>query len=446
MADATVADATVAMRLPAWVDPALVHARLFARRPHVFWLDSGPDAAHGWTYVGAGSEEPDADAVRSVALGGAASGDRDAGPFSGGWVGWIPYEDGAAAAGAAVAEGGRIPAARWIRAEEWLAFDHARRAVWAVARAERVDDLAAAAAACTDGTEQEPAEPVAERTASARHAPGEYAELIESCRAAIREGDAYQLCLTTRFAVPGAHDPATVFARLRAAHPAPYGALIRSGDAALASASPESFLRVRDGIVSTSPIKGTRRRGATDAEDARLVADLLSDPKELAENVMIVDLMRNDLSRVCRPGSVAVERLFEVQTHPAVHQLVSVVTGALEPAITFGELMDAAFPAGSMTGAPKLAAMNLLNGFEGAARGVYSGCFGWVGDDGALDLGMVIRSIVFDAGGASVGAGGGITWRSVARAEVAEVALKARGPLAALGARLPDDWRQVGVG
>ena len=155
---------------------------------------------------------------------------------------------------------------------------------------------------------------------------------------------------------------------------------------------------------------------------------------------MIVDLMRNDLSRVCDPATVAVERLFAVESYPAVHQLVSTVSGRLRAGETVGSLLDAAFPAGSMTGAPKLSAMTILNRLERAPRGVFSGCFGGGGDDGALDLAMVIRSIVVHPGGAYVGAGGGITWRSDAAAEVAEVGVKARGPLAAIGAELPPGW------
>ena len=147
-------------------------------------------------------------------------------------------------------------------------------------------------------------------------------------------------------------------------------------------------------------------------------------------------------TRVCRrrPGSVGVDGLLQVESYPHVHQLVSTVSGALTPGITVGGLLDAAFPAGSMTGAPKLSAMTILHRLENGPRGVFAGCFGWVGTDGALDLAMVIRSIVVHDGGAYVGAGGGITWRSDAAAEVAEVGIKARGPLAALGASLPPGW------
>jgi anthranilate synthase component 1 len=277
-------------------------------------------------------------------------------------------------------------------------------------------------------------------TALARHRPEAYAELIERCRDAIREGDAYQLCLTTRFSVEASVDPIAAYLRLRDMTPAHHGGLIRSGEVALASASPERFLELDRGVVSTRPIKGTRPRGADEAEDRRLADELRDSEKERAENVMIVDLMRNDLSRVCEPGSVGVDGLLEVESYAAVHQLVSTVSGRLMPGTTVGGLLDAAFPAGSMTGAPKLSAMTILHRLEGAPRGIFSGCFGWVGDDGALDLAMIIRSIVTHPGGAYVGAGGGITWRSDAAAEVAEVGIKARGPLAAMGAALPPGW------
>ena len=155
---------------------------------------------------------------------------------------------------------------------------------------------------------------------------------------------------------------------------------------------------------------------------------------------MIVDLVRNDLSRVCEPGSIRVEGLLEVESYPAVHQLVSTVSGRLRAGTTLANLLDATFPAGSMTGAPKLSAMTILHELEGGPRGVFAGCVGYVGDDGTVDLAMVIRSIVIHPHGAYVGAGGGITWGSDAAAEVEEVGVKARAPLAALGAVLPPGW------
>jgi anthranilate synthase component 1 len=171
-----------------------------------------------------------------------------------------------------------------------------------------------------------------------------------------------------------------------------------------------------------------------------LAAELVASPKERAENVMIVDLMRNDLARMCEPGTVRVEKLLAVESYPAVHQLVSTVAGTLREGTTVGQVLDAAFPAGSMTGAPKLSAMTILHELERGPRGVFSGCFGWIGAEGGLDLAMVIRSIVTYPGGAYVGAGGGITWLSDAAEEVAEVGLKARAPLRAIGAVPPRGW------
>lgn len=365
--------------------------------------------------------------------------DADAGPFRGGWVGWSAYDAAARRAGAPAADDGG-PADAWLRVDRMLGFDHAAKRMIAFAADDDLDGLAAAVAlAITTERTSTPADPPAVAV-SARHDPDTYARLIEQCRDEIREGRAYQLCLTTRFETAASVDPVDAYLRLRTATPAHHGGLIRSGGWALLSASPEQFLSVSEGIVRTRPIKGTRPRSADVAEDAALAAALRGSEKEQAENVMIVDLMRNDLQRVCEPGTVAAERLLEVESYPAVHQLVSTAAGRLRPRTTVGELWDAAFPAGSMTGAPKLSAMQILHRLEGAPRGVFAGCFGWIGSDGGLDLAMVIRSIVIHPAGAYVGAGGGITWGSVAADEVAEVGIKARAPLRALGAELPPGW------
>ncbi len=426
--------ALVPHALERWVDPAAVFEAFSSETEGVFWLDAGPDAAAGWSWVGSGTVEPEPARVRAVVCATPQSGDARSGPFTGGWVGWTGYERGAAAAGAPTIDDPLAPPEAWLRVRRFVAFDHGTRSAWAFDRPSAVAGLAARVAASVVPSPPPPPSP---REAIARHLPGEYAELIERCRDAIAAGEAYQLCLTTRFSVPGEFDAAAVFRRLREATPAHHGGLVRSREATLASASPARFLRVSRGVATTSPVKGTRPRSADPELDALLADELQASAKERAENVMIVDLVRNDLSRVCVPGSIAVERLLEVESYPAVHQLVSTVSGRLRPDTTVGELMDATFPAGSMTGAPKLSAMSILHGLEGGPRGVFAGCFGWVGDDGALDLAMVIRSVVVHPRGAYVGAGGGITWRSEAGAEVAEVSLKARGPLAALGAGRP---------
>lgn len=400
-----------------WVDPEAVFLHLFSTAPHAFWLDAGVDARAGWSWMGTGSPDAAEHPLRADA---AASGtvSHEAGAFRGGWVGWRSYEGDDA----------------WMRVDRLLAFDHANRRVFAIGD----ESLAARAAEAPPAGAVPPAS--ARGAASARVTPEGYVERIEACRERIRLGDAYQLCLTTRFTVPGRFAALEVFRRLRRASTSHHAGFVRRGDTALVSASPERFVEVREGRVHTHPIKGTRPRSADAAVDTALAEELRADAKEQAENVMIVDLMRNDLSRVCAPSSVGVDRLLEVETYPHVHQLVSEVSGELLPGTSVGGLLGAVFPAGSMTGAPKQSAMHILAGLEAAPRGVYSGAFGWIGDDGAADLAMVIRSVVVEPDAAWVGAGGGITWRSVAAPEVAEVGVKARAPLAALGAEVPPGW------
>jgi anthranilate synthase component 1 len=407
-----------------------------AGEPHAFWLDAGPGAESGWSWVGSGGIA-DPEEVAETPLSAGPSGLAGEGLLYGGWVGWLGYEAGAAAAGAPVRpEPDALPAQRWIRVDRVMGFDHGTGRVWVTA-----DDADAWVRRAKDVSVPTPDTPIGgARVATARVSPEEYAARIERCRAAIRAGDAYQLCLTTRFEVSGSIDADAVHTVLRASSPSHHGACIRSDGFALVGASPELFLEVRDGVVRTHPIKGTRPRGATPAEDAALAAELAASAKEQAENVMIVDLMRNDLAPVCETGSVSVERLREIESYAAVHQLVSTVAGRIRTGTTVADLLRAAFPAGSMTGAPKLSAMALLRDIERAPRGVFAGCVGWVAAEGSLDLAMVIRTVLVHPDGAYVGAGGGITWHSDPAEEVAEVGIKARAPLAALGAAVPPGW------
>lgn len=425
--------------LPSWVAPERLFPALAQRYADVFWLDAGPGAREGWSFLGTGIAESLPGDVRldTHAV------DPGMPPFHGGWVGWRDYESGAADAGAPVAAEPEPDARTWLRVTRALAFDHSARRLWLLTPAEEAHEGERwLETLLTFRRAQTPARGTPRvRVAEARHTPAAYERLIDRCRDLIHAGIAYQLCLTTRFTVPGLHDPVTVYARLREATPAHHGGFLRIGGRALLSASPEQFLHASGGVIRTRPIKGTRPRGADPATDAALAAELAADPKERAENVMIVDLMRNDLSRVCVPGSIRVEELWAVETYPAVHQLVSTVSGTAAEGITVAALLEAAFPAGSMTGAPKLSAMTQLHDLEGAPRDIYAGCFGYIGAEGSLDLAMVIRSIVVDDRAAFVGAGGGITWGSVPPAEVREVATKARAPLAALGAEMPATWR-----
>ena len=435
--------------LAAWIEPSAVFAVLEPSQPDVFWLDAGADASTGWSFVGIGTPA-DVNDVRACPLADtesrAAVAEWPAGDFRGGWVGWFAYDGAAERAGAPHrgAGEGSWPASAdadaWLRARSWVAFDHGERRAWAVSEVDLDGWLATIERGAAEQGSTASLTVGGQRPAASRHTPAEYEALIARCHDAIRAGDAYQLCLTTRFEVETSESPAVVYARLRASSRTHHGAFLRVGQVSLLSASPEEFLRVRDGAVQTRPIKGTRPRGADPETDAELARELLASEKERAENVMIVDLMGNDLARVSEVGTVRVDALLVVESYPHVHQLVSTVSGKLRPGGTVGELLDRTFPAGSMTGAPKLSAMTILKTLEGGPRGVYAGCFGWIGTDGTLDLAMVIRSIAMIPGRAAVGAGGGITWSSIAEEEVREVGIKARAPLAALGAVLPNGW------
>ena len=267
-----------------------------------------------------------------------------------------------------------------------------------------------------------------------RDTPSEYREMIGKALDAIRDGEAYQLCVTTQVEVNCPLADWELHHILRQISPAPHQALLRLGAFSMVSASPETFLRLdRDGELTTRPIKGTRPRGRNEEEDRRFITDLVESEKEQAENLMIVDLMRNDFLRVCAVDSVRVTELFEVETFATVHQLVSTVTGTLAAGHDGIDAIRACFPAGSMTGAPKSRAVSLLSEWESGPRGVYSGTWGWLRGDSTMELAMTIRTVVLADGVARIGAGGGITWSSQVDEEVAEVGHKAKRLLEALG-------------
>ena len=268
---------------------------------------------------------------------------------------------------------------------------------------------------------------------------------VERVRAAIARGDIYQANLARRLETPFRGDPWPLYRALRTGDPAPFAAYVDVAPAAdgapraIASASPESFLSVdRGGRVQTDPIKGTRPRGGTREEDRALAAELLASGKDRAENVMIVDVLRNDLGRVCRPGSVRVARLCRLERTAAVQHLVSTVTGRLAPGRDAFDLLAASFPGGSITGAPKIRAMEILEELEPVRRGPYTGAALWAGPDGAMGSSILIRTRVADGRRLTLHVGGGITWRSDPAAEWQETVVKARGPLRAI------DGREVG--
>ncbi len=262
----------------------------------------------------------------------------------------------------------------------------------------------------------------------------EYETAVCRIRDYIAAGDVYQVNLAQRFHTPFAGSALALYRRLRARNPAPFGAYLELAGAAITSISPERFLKLdaTTRVAEARPIKGTRPRGSSPGTDNALARELLASEKDRAENVMIVDLLRNDLGKVCRPGSVTVPTLFALESHPTVHHLVSTVTGVLAGGMDAFDLLRAAFPGGSVTGAPKIRAMQIIAELERAARGLYCGAIGYISTTGAMDFNIPIRTIVLQGGTATFHAGAGIVWDSEPAAEYDETLAKARTLIEAL--------------
>ena len=437
--------------LPGWIDPARLAAVLFAGASDAVWLDSGMYAADGMSYLGFGTRTLTASvAENSITVDGQSRPGQvwdflgkdmarfhpaTGSGFALGWVGWLGYELHAQTMGVTSAHRSRFADVSLLFVDRAIVFDHAAGTVAVIGLdAAAVDELHArvvgrddspSAAVHADGPPK--AEAVWAETDEG------YLRMIAECQAAIAAGDAYQLCLTTEVRVAVTPDPFEAYLALRSASPSHHGAFFRAGDTSLLSASPEVFLTVGpDGMIESQPIKGTRRRGDTGEADLALAAELLGSDKERAENLMIVDLMRNDISRVSAVGTVTVPSLLAVETYAHVHQLVSTVRGTLARGFDAMDAVAACFPAGSMTGVPKRRATEILDRLESRPRGIYAGAFGYFSLDGRIDLAMIIRCIVLDADGAAIGTGGGITSLSVPSEELAEVKLKAAALLAVL--------------
>ena len=446
-------------RLPGWIDPSDVFAALFADQRNAVWLDSsGPVAgatAPGTSYLGRGSRRATASvSAGTVTVDGLtvpgtifdflrselAADSVDPGDgFRLGWVGWLGYELRALTLGQPATRSGQREDAAFLFLDAVIAFDHATSTMRALAMdAAALDELIERLSGVGPAR---PAKPRLEQPAALgtprvawTYDDQEYLAMIAACQDAIIEGEAYQLCLTTEVSVDIHPDPFETYLALRESSPTHHGSYFRIGDVAILSASPEQFLAVSPGgTIESKPIKGTRPRGATMERDAELASELLGNEKERAENLMIVDLMRNDIARVSAIGTVSVPSLHVIETYSHVHQLVSTVRGTLAAGVDAVDAVVACFPAGSMTGAPKRRATEILDLLEARPRGIYSGAFGYFGLDGRVDLAMVIRSIVLDERGATIGTGGGITALSVPAEELAEARLKAAALLAVLG-------------
>jgi para-aminobenzoate synthetase len=267
---------------------------------------------------------------------------------------------------------------------------------------------------------------VALQGARLRHNRDEYIRRIHDCQKKIREGESYECCLTNMLFAEPISDPLQYYCGLRRTNPTPYSAFARFGELAIACYSPERFLRVEpDGTITSKPIKGTARRiQGNPSADVEQRDRLLADQKTAAEHLMIVDLVRNDIGRVSQPGSVSVPSFRVVESYSTVHQLVSSVQGRLRPDCDAVDAVMAAFPPGSMTGAPKHRTLEILDRLEEAPRGVYSGAFGYFGLDGCTDLNVVIRTAICTPAGTTIGSGGAIVASSDPDQEWEEMLLK----------------------
>jgi para-aminobenzoate synthetase component 1 len=449
-------DAPVVISLGRSLSPREALAR-FADLPNPSLLESGapghPLSRHSYlaadpvATIAAGAAEWPAvrDRVRRTFRDAAAA--ESPAPFSGGWIGWFAYELGTAfdrierhPEPAPMLPDVALALYDWV-----IAWDHGSGEATLISTGVDGDGVADA-----DRARQRTAEVLERwhshpspdarvdelRTAAPapNFTPEAYQAAVEQVVEYILAGDIFQANLAQRFRAPFRGSAAALYSAVMDRTAAPMAAFLQRGDAAVISASPERFLRLEQPArrVETRPIKGTRPRDADPMRDAALAGELAASAKDRAENVMIVDLMRNDLSRVCRPGSVATPTLCALESHPTVHHLVSIVTGELRATHDALDLIAATFPGGSITGAPKLRAMEIIRELEPVARGVYSGAIGWIGLDGGMDTSIAIRTITLSGDVATFHAGGGITALSDAATEYRETLDKGRALSAAL--------------
>lgn len=450
-----------------WIEPHQLF-EAFAHEPFALFLDSAtaaPDtdaAMHGrWSFIALdpfetlmpqASENPFpilADKLRQYAL---PASDKSEPPFTGGAAGFFSYDlahhlEKLPPLGVPYARDDQdLPQLALGFYDTVLAFDMTERRAMLIsnglpeadsaARAQRAKSRADALRgriAKAKIANTTPAAPTP-RTVTSNFSRPAYEQAVTRIINYIRAGDIFQANLTQRFEA-GLHDDETayeLYLRLRAASPAPFSAFFNFDSGALASSSPERFLFCRNGRVETKPIKGTRPRGGTPQEDKQLASDLLASEKDRAENVMIVDLLRNDLSRSCADHTVTVEKLCALESFANVHHLVSTVHGELAPDTTHLDLLTRAFPGGSITGAPKLRAMEIIAELEPTTRGPYCGSIGYLGFDGTMDTSIAIRTMIVKGSRITFQAGGGIVADSDPASEYDESLTKAKSMLQVL--------------
>ncbi|MDX3638428.1 aminodeoxychorismate synthase component I [Streptomyces sp. MB09-02B] len=469
-------------KLPFEVSTEVAFAAMYAAAPHAFWLDSSSTGELGgrFTFMGDASGalarvvEAHVDR-RQIVVSWADGREVVSGSFLDwlhqdltrhridaprlpfdftlGWVGYLGYELKAECGGEA-RHRSPYPDASMIFADRAVVFDHELHEIYLLALVKdadatsakrwlertrrRLEEIADQDEENTADTATVPASPGSVDEWRLRHDRERYLELIAACHKEIEAGESYEICLTNMLHGRGNFDPWLSYQHLRRRNPVPFGALLKFGGLSVLSSSPERFLRVGgNGEVESKPIKGTRPRSDDPVEDERLRSDLARDPKDRAENLMIVDLVRHDLSQCAETGSVRVDPLFSVESYATVHQLVSTVLAQLRPDSSAVHCARAAFPPGSMTGAPKVRTMQIIDRLEEGPRGIYSGALGYFSLSGAADLSVVIRTMVMTDDQFSFGTGGAITSLSEASAEFEETSVKAAPVLNLFNGRFP---------
>jgi len=359
-------------------------------------------------------------------------------PFTGGWLIYLGYE----LAGQVEpclrlpAAASVLPVAMATRFRSAVVHDRRLDTRWIVAEPGQ-QELVRRIAADVAALERQPAGPESENTmlAVSEAEPLLYTGAVARILDYIREGDVFQVNLSRQwdidFSLPV--DPVSIYRQLCIHNPAPFSGLLSLGDSAIVSSSPERLVALRNGLVETRPIAGTRPRSLSGTLDRAYSSELLAHPKERAEHIMLIDLERNDLGRICVPGSIEVNELMALESYAHVHHIVSNIRGRLRSDVTPGQVIRAVFPGGTITGCPKVRCMQIIAELEHEARGAYTGSMGYLNRDGSMDLNILIRTMVSHARRISLRAGAGIVADSVPEAELAETRAKARGLLRALG-------------
>jgi len=356
-------------------------------------------------------------------------------PFTGGWLVYLGYELAGQIEPRLRLPQAVGPIAQAIRIPAAVVHEHGSRRCWIVAEEGAADLIPRIAADLRRVAHLPDRREGLLESSVAEDDPTRYLQAVERALEYIGAGDIYQANLSRGWqaTLRAGVRPHQVYRRLRETNPGPFSGLALLEGVAIVSSSPERLVSVRDGVVTTRPIAGTRPRGADPEADRALARELHAHPKERAEHVMLIDLERNDLGRVCEPGSVQVDEFMTIESYSHVHHIVSNVRGRLRADVTPGNVLAAVFPGGTITGCPKVRCMEIIAELEGAPRGAYTGSLGYLNRDGSLDMNILIRSLQLDGRALSLRAGAGIVADSIAERELEETRAKARGVLRALG-------------